>query len=140
MCYNGSMKKELSEKRIAQIAKLNSMPRDKKWVENMKKAHLGPRPGWKYKDPRIRRRNTKARYVQKTFGITIEEYERIMSTYSSCEICGGDNKLSLDHRHDTSLIRGVLCRNCNLAIGLFEDDIDRLKKAIEYLLKYQKGV
>ena len=29
--------------------------------------------------------------------------------------------------------RGLLCRNCNLAIGMFKDDIDILNNAIKYL-------
>lgn len=44
-------------------------------------------------------------------------------------------KLSLDHDHYTSKIRGILCQECNHAIGLFKDDVELLKKAIEYLLK-----
>lgn len=38
-----------------------------------------------------------------------------------------------DHCHATKEPRGVLCTQCNTALGLFKDDPARLQKAIEYL-------
>ena len=38
-----------------------------------------------------------------------------------------------DHDHVTNKFRGWLCHDCNRAIGNFNDDINRLKKAINYL-------
>lgn len=58
-----------------------------------------------------------------------------------CEICGGSNingkKLSLDHNHDTGKLRGILCDNCNLSIGLLKDNIEVLNNAIKYLEKHK---
>ena len=60
-----------------------------------------------------------------------------------CEIC--KNKLSdtphdkrqscIDHCHETLVVRGVLCRACNLMIGFAEDDEQILLNAIKYLNK-----
>jgi len=46
-----------------------------------------------------------------------------------------DNKKSLavDHCHETLRIRGLLCNNCNVAIGFLGDSIEKAKKAISYL-------
>lgn len=57
-----------------------------------------------------------------------------------CGICGalsGTNgrkdRLAVDHCHESHHIRGLLCHRCNTAIGLFNDDTERLKAAIQYL-------
>lgn len=41
--------------------------------------------------------------------------------------------LAIDHDHKTGHIRGLLCNNCNRAIGLLGDDIETLLNAVEYL-------
>jgi hypothetical protein len=51
----------------------------------------------------------------------------------SCSICGGAFQLVGDHNHGTGKARGILCRNCNLAIGNMKDDPVRLRKAADYL-------
>ena len=39
----------------------------------------------------------------------------------------------VDHIHGTNIVRGLLCRKCNLALGLFGEELNTLRKAIEYL-------
>jgi hypothetical protein len=43
------------------------------------------------------------------------------------------NPWCLDHEHSTQKFRGYLCHKCNLALGNFSDDIERLYNAIIYL-------
>jgi hypothetical protein len=50
-----------------------------------------------------------------------------------CEICGLDKNLCWDHKHDTGEFRGTLCSNCNTAIGLLDENLERFYAAIQYL-------
>lgn len=73
----------------------------------------------------------------KRYGITIEEYNAILIKQNGkCAICGNgstEKDLSVDHDHITGHIRGLLCNSCNMAIGLFDENITLLRKAIDYL-------
>lgn len=53
-----------------------------------------------------------------------------------CPICNREaNKYYLDHNWESKNFRGWLCNGCNVALGLFKDDINILKNAIKYLDK-----
>ena len=58
-----------------------------------------------------------------------------------CAICGkppGTRRHAIDHCHQTGMLRGVLCTNCNLMLGLSRDSIFILSKAIAYLGRFGK--
>lgn len=44
----------------------------------------------------------------------------------------------LDHDHKTGKIRAVLCRKCNIGLGYFEDDEQKLESALNYVRKYRE--
>ena len=87
-----------------------------------------------------RKRDRDKRYaneIKRVYGISIEEYH-IMCKLSDnkCWICEKINKrrkLNIDHCHQTGKIRGVLCDECNKALGLINDNITTLFKMIKYL-------
>ena len=59
-----------------------------------------------------------------------------MAQEEACAICGYpqfSEDLSIDHCHETGEVRGLLCKHCNLGLGHFRDDPERLKAAIDYL-------
>jgi hypothetical protein len=53
----------------------------------------------------------------------------------ACAICGVQHRLCIDHDHHSGRLRGYLCSQCNVAIGFFADDGERLRRAIAYLEK-----
>lgn len=58
-----------------------------------------------------------------------------------CAICGKpeteEHRLHIDHCYATQQVRGLLCNNCNLAIGLLRDDEDVALAAAEYIRRHK---
>lgn len=86
-----------------------------------------------------RRRNLQFKY-----GMTIEDYDRMLEEQGGCAICGTDNPLgegnprpaisfAVDHCHTTGRVRGLLCNPCNRGIGFLRDSPAILRKAASYL-------
>ena len=72
------------------------------------------------------------------FSISIGEYFKMLKKQGDvCAICGEtcprNARLSVDHCHATGKVRGLLCAPCNVGLGQFRDDADRLMQAVTYL-------
>jgi hypothetical protein len=76
-------------------------------------------------------------HFKSKYGITLEQYDVLMSSqYGRCPICSVElatTNADLDHCHATGRVRGILCHNCNVAIGLLKDNADLCKAASAYL-------
>lgn len=77
----------------------------------------------------------------KKYGLTFNDFSQMVKDQNGlCAICGNPcitGILSIDHNHDTGLVRGLLCRKCNIGIGMLNDDVELLEKAIKYLIFYK---
>lgn len=70
----------------------------------------------------------------KLYKITVEEHSKLLSNQNNaCAICLKETKLAIDHDHGTGKVRGLLCPKCNGGLGMFLDNPDLLRKAINYL-------
>jgi 5-methylcytosine-specific restriction endonuclease McrA len=73
-------------------------------------------------------------YRMKSYGLAPEDYDKMVENQDGrCLICGETAKLHVDHSHETTVVRGLLCQACNLGLGNFRENIQVLKNAIEYL-------
>ena len=74
------------------------------------------------------------RYFNRCF-LTYEEYCRVKEhQHNKCAICNKEAKrFDIDHDHKSGKVRGLLCRNCNTAIGMFHENTEFMKKSIDYL-------
>lgn len=78
------------------------------------------------------------RAKERRYGITQSDFDKILKTQNNkCAICESEFKSSkdthIDHCHDSFKVRGLLCSNCNVALGQFNDNLELMKNAIEYL-------
>ncbi|WP_155057541.1 endonuclease VII domain-containing protein [Streptomyces blattellae] len=73
-------------------------------------------------------------HLKRQYGLTVTECdEMIASQMGLCVICLKAPAVHVDHCHETGRVRGVLCFNCNSAIGKLGDDPDAVRRAAAYL-------
>ena len=68
-----------------------------------------------------------------------------LSKREKCDVCRvrltdgrGSDARNIDHCHDTGIVRGALCRRCNMTIGWADDDPERLVNLAIYIEKHAK--
>lgn len=129
--YYNSEKGKTRAKRYWLTNKQKILERRRELYKNLPKEEL----------EKIKKRNENTR-LKSCYGITLEDYNNLLSKQKlKCAICGKNVlsnskkflKFNIDHDHNTGKIRGLLCTNCNRALGFFKDDIELLDKAIQYL-------
>lgn len=68
------------------------------------------------------------------YGLTEAELDSlILKQDGRCSICLREAPLVIDHDHSTNDIRGLICANCNVGLGMFNDSPERLERALQYL-------
>lgn len=88
-------------------------------------------------------RRQKVNMAKYRYGLTSDQYDAILEHQNGlCAICsqpegisvsGKPHRLAVDHDHVSGKIRGLLCRRCNIALGHFDDKVENLQAAIQYL-------
>lgn len=99
---------------------------------------------WSQMNPDKKRENERRARFRQRYGISVEEYLALLDRQNGlCAICGRAERhvykdgrspaLSVDHNHQTGACRGLLCKNCNNAIGLLDDNPELIRRALHYL-------
>ena len=87
----------------------------------------------------------RANRLQRIYGLSATDYAKMLKAQDNgCAICGKteaeeDKRFAVDHDHETGQVRGLLCGNCNQAIGKLRHDPELLRNAIAYLEKWGQG-
>jgi len=130
-------------KRTRKLYKQRTIKQRLDWQNNWKKRnpHKAKEYYEKYKKlfpEKLEKKNFQSKIALGRYKISFEEYQELKKKQNNlCLLCGKPNKssrsLAIDHCHKTGRIRGLLCSKCNIGLGMFEDNIKLLKKAIIYL-------
>lgn len=79
----------------------------------------------------------KYKSIEKRYGLTKELYlQMVKESKGKCTICTNSFKNKepyVDHCHNTKIIRGLLCDNCNVGLSRFKDNCVSLERAKLYL-------
>ena len=81
--------------------------------------------------------NRKAKWVAlySKYKITKADYEKLyLKQNGRCAVCKKEfPSLSVDHNHETGIVRGLVCTKCNTALGLVYENTDILLSMIKYI-------
>ena len=92
-------------------------------------------PTIRAKDRAYSRDNAQRLRLEK-YAIEKAEYDDLYAKQKgACAICREPlkKKHCIDHDHTTGKVRGLLCYNCNITIGRFNDDAERMMRAAGYV-------
>lgn len=75
------------------------------------------------------------------YGLTIADYDHMLAQQGGgCAICGRTDPgrhlqthFSVDHCHDSGVVRGLLCHPCNIGIGYLQDNPHVMRAAAAYV-------
>lgn len=95
---------------------------------------------------RRRRKEISAYERRRRYGLTKESYDALLAKQGGvCGLCKQPLvKAHVDHDHSCCptkakccgrCVRGIICERCNFGLGNFNDNVELLKLAIEYLEK-----
>jgi hypothetical protein len=84
---------------------------------------------------KTRKKEQKDYDLRRLYGIGVEEFDRMrLEQKSLCYICHRKpGRLCVDHSHNKSHVRHLLCDQCNFGLGLFKDSPELLRAAAIYL-------
>lgn len=73
---------------------------------------------------------------QRRYGLTPDGKKALFESYDNqCAVCSEPKILCVDHDHVTGIVRGVLCKKCNQALGLLMDSKDNVANLLDYISK-----
>lgn len=117
--------------------KKRARDRQRRWRLANPEKHKARVVRWKKKNKETyhlgqRERNRRHR-VKKKYGLTLEQAQVFWN--KPCEGCGESSpRMHIDHCHTTGKVRGALCNNCNLALGLLKENVQTLDNLKFYVI------
>ncbi len=97
---------------------------------------------WKSNHPGELSKAQRKSHLKRTYNLSLEDYNKLYIAQSGkCAICDQfEEKLDVDHDHTTNEIRGLLCRQCNVALGMIQENMSILSNMAMYVLKAKIGL
>lgn len=107
-----------------------------KWRKNNPEKVAAQQAARFRRDPKAEVARTRNWYRLRKYGLTSEQFAVLAADSNGhCQLCGDPFPRTphIDHNHATGRVRGLLCSGCNTGLGLFKDNVQRLKLAIQWV-------
>ena len=113
-----------------------SLSEDRFHKRTYKSGKIGLQPKCKECQKKARKKNWRPHSsIRLKLKLSQDEVERLLAP-GECQnpACRSkDRRLCIDHNHDTEKPRGLLCHNCNTALGLLGDNTQIILGLSQYL-------
>lgn len=120
------------------------------WPEEEKEKKRAYASAWiKVKENKLR---SYQKHIKRSYNLSWEDYVIFLEKQNfKCAICNkdlvvpgqgeynGNDTAVVDHNHTTGIVRGLLCRKCNKALGGFSDSAVILQTALNYVKDNSNG-
>ena len=84
-------------------------------------------------------------HLRRNYGISLADFNRmVLAQGNKCACCATDkpggkhNQWCVDHNHVTGVVRELLCKDCNIVLGLVEDSPEHLMRLIQYIARHDQ--
>jgi hypothetical protein len=109
-----------------------------KWRANNREQDLANKAKYRAENKEKIAEGYRRHVLQKEYGLSKEDYDRMLEEQGGiCAICkkpcATKRSLAVDHDHVSGKIRGLLCRACNVVLGLMKDNPALLRISADYL-------
>jgi len=92
---------------------------------------------WSQKNPEKYKLRMRKYSLKNKYGLTIEQYQQMWDEQEGlCAICCIRPCSVIDHSHSMKEVRSLLCPQCNVGIGMFDEVLERFDAAKQYLIKH----
>jgi hypothetical protein len=116
---------------------------DREYGNQNKDSRAARSKAWREANPERQQAHSRRHHLWRKFGMTLEDYDQMLASQNGrCAICATTDTapwscFTVDHDHKTGAVRALLCQKCNTSIGHAGDDVERLRKAVAYLERFQ---
>ena len=90
---------------------------------------------------KIRNATSRVKNLWYSYGLTEEVYQELLAAQSNlCAICSevmSNPQIDHDHQVKRGGVRGLLCVDCNMGLGLAKETPTTLRNAVGYLVSHQ---
>ena len=125
-----------------------SIEHGKEWARKNRERHRANNKRWRQENQeylreyrRKNRHQQRKSWIKLNYGLSWNEYEAMFDAQDGkCAICGSPNPgrgahwFDVDHDHRSGRVRGLLCHSCNVGLGAFKDDLEIVRRAVQYML------